>query len=161
MKKTFFTMAVMLFMAAGMQAQLLWKISGNGLERPSYVIGTYHLASVSFIDEIAGVKEALTETDQVYGELNMDVLANADSLALMQQAMTLPEGKTYTVSVDEQQKAERRAVLDINGSCTVRDVLGELNSEVDIVSFHRLIPRMNDIFIKLVGGNDKKEEEQK
>ena len=31
----------------GAQAQLLYKISGNGLTKPSYIVGTYHLAPAS------------------------------------------------------------------------------------------------------------------
>ena len=70
----------------------------------------------------------------------------------------LPAGRSYSISLDDQQKNERRAVLDINSDFTVRDVISELNDEVDIISFRKLIPRMNDIFIKLVGGQNKEEE---
>ena len=70
----------------------------------------------------------------------------------------LPEGSTYTVALDEVQKSERRAVLDVNPDCTVREVISELNPKVDIISFQKLIPRMNDIFIKLVAGQTKKED---
>ena len=80
--------------AVSMNGQLLYKISGNGLEKPSYIIGTHHLANVGFVEKINGVKEALTETDQVYGELKWDALTNPDTLQIMQQKMTLPEGKT-------------------------------------------------------------------
>ena len=102
-KKTLLTIVLALLMGSTMQAQLLWKISGNGLEKPSYIIGTHHLASVAFIDEIAGVKEALTASEQVFGELNMDVMANADSLALMQEAMLLPDGQTLKDVLTPQQ----------------------------------------------------------
>ena len=75
-------------------AQLLYKISGNGLEKPSYIIGTHHLINVGFVNRINGVTEALTETDQVYGELVWDTMTNTDSLKAVQNAMTLPAGKT-------------------------------------------------------------------
>ena len=52
-------------------AQLLYKISGNGLKEASYVVGTYHLAPASFADEIAGMKEAFAAVEQVYGEVDM------------------------------------------------------------------------------------------
>lgn len=74
-------------------AQLLYRVSGNGLDKPSYVIGTHHLASTQFVDKIVGVKEALAATDQVYGELAFETLANPDSMAYLQRAMMLPEGK--------------------------------------------------------------------
>jgi len=72
----------------------------------------------------------------------------------------LPAGRSYSISLDDQQKNERRAVLDINADFTVRDVISELNDEVDIISFRKLIPRMNDIFIKLVAGQNQEEEKQ-
>ena len=69
----------------------------------------------------------------------------------------VPAGRSYSIYLDDQQKNERRAVLDINEGFTPRDVIGELNDEVEIISFRRLIPRMNDIFIKLVGGEKQEE----
>ncbi len=70
------------------QAQLLWKISGNGLEKPSYLIGTHHLAPLSITDSIAGLQEALSSTEQVIGELNMSELQSAEVMQIMQKVMT-------------------------------------------------------------------------
>ena len=94
MKKSIFVAAIALLFAGSVKAQLLWKISGGGLEKPSYVIGSHHLANVSFIDKIAGVKDALTETDQVYGELDMGTMTDTEAMGYMQKAMMLPEGQT-------------------------------------------------------------------
>ena len=87
--------ATMLVLASiGTQAQLLFKISGHGLTSPSYIVGTYHLASVSFVDSIPGIRQAMADTQQTYGELVMSEMFSADSLAIMQQAMMLPNGMT-------------------------------------------------------------------
>ena len=94
MKKVWVIALVLAFTGMTANAQLLYKISGNGLEKPSYIIGTHHLANVGFVEKINGVKEALTETDQVYGELIWDSMTNPDSLKLVQNAMMLPDGKT-------------------------------------------------------------------
>ena len=75
-------------------AQLLYRISGKGLASPSYIVGTYHRAEASFVDSIPGLRKAMADCQQVYGELMMNELFSADSLALMQQAMMLPEGMT-------------------------------------------------------------------
>lgn len=75
-------------------AQLLWKISGNGLIKPSYVVGTYHLAPASFADSIPGLNDALAASEQVFGELDMRNLESTDVVAKMTQAMTLPKGMT-------------------------------------------------------------------
>ena len=94
MKRTLMTIAACVVAAVSMNGQLLYKISGNGLEKPSYIIGTHHLANVGFVEKIAGVKQALTDVDQVYGELKWDALTNTDSLKVLQEAMMLPDGKT-------------------------------------------------------------------
>lgn len=94
MKKILMTIVACSLAAMNVNAQLLYKISGNGLEKPSYIIGTHHLANVGFVEKINGVREALTETDQVYGELVWDSMTNPDSLKLVQNAMLLPDGKT-------------------------------------------------------------------
>lgn len=105
MKRKLMTLAVLLTAAVSVNAQLLYKISGNGLEKPSYIIGTHHLANVGFVEKINGVKEALTETEQVYGEVKWDVMTNPDSLKAMQEKMMLPEGKTLkTILTPEQYK---------------------------------------------------------
>ena len=105
MKRKLMTLAVLLTAAVSVNAQLLYKISGNGLEKPSYIIGTHHLANVGFVEKINGVKEALTETEQVYGEVKWDAMANPDSLKAMQEKMMLPEGQTLkTILTPEQYK---------------------------------------------------------
>lgn len=92
--KQILTLCLAVLLCTGAKAQLLWKVSGNGLSQPSYVIGTYHLADASFADSISGLKAALDATEQVYGEVDMSVMANQDSALKMQQAMLLPEGMT-------------------------------------------------------------------
>lgn len=56
----------------------------------------------------------------------------------------------YTIVSDEENKGVRRAVLEVNKDSKSSEILGELINKVDIVSYKELIPRMNDIFIKLV-----------
>ena len=93
MKKTL-ALVMLLCIALGAQAQLLWKVSDNGLDRPSYVMGTHHLAPLSIKDSIAGMKQAMDETQQVYGELVMENAMKPDMLMKMQQAMMLPADTT-------------------------------------------------------------------
>ena len=93
MKRLFFTLMLMGAVLCA-PAQLLYRISGKNLPTPSYIVGTYHLANVAFVDSIPGIRQAMNDTQQVYGELVMDEMMSPDSLALMQQAMMLPEGMT-------------------------------------------------------------------
>ena len=111
MRKFFITIFFVLFYIVGVHAQLLYKISGNNLPRPSYIIGTHHLANVGFVNKIKGVNDALTNTEQVYGELIWDNMTNADSVAYMKQQMTLPDGKTLKDVLSTEQYAKLNAYL--------------------------------------------------
>ena len=93
MKKVFIAL-ILALTTLGSSAQLLYRISGRGLTSPSYIVGTYHLAPVSFVDSIPGIRKAMADTQQTYGELMMNELFEADSLAMIQQAMMLPDGVT-------------------------------------------------------------------
>lgn len=93
MKKLFTTIALAVT-ALGTQAQLLYQISGKGLQQPSYIVGTYHLAEASFADSIPGIKKALDQCQQVYGEVVMSDMTSPDIIVRIQQAMMLPEGTT-------------------------------------------------------------------
>lgn len=102
---------VLLLTVVGLRAQLLWKISGADLAKPSYVVGTYHLAPVSFADSIPGLAAALDEVEQVYGELDMSELADPAKLMLLQQAMLLPEGQTLTELFTEEELTALNALM--------------------------------------------------
>ncbi len=80
--------AVMMSLAAN--AQVLYKISGNGLKKDSYVIGTVHVMKGSFVDSIPGANRVLNEVEQVCGELDMRYATDKDTALLIIQLMMLP-----------------------------------------------------------------------
>ncbi len=51
---------------------LLWKVTGNGLKKPSYLFGTYHFFSNGFVDTMQAVTNAYAASDAVVGELVID-----------------------------------------------------------------------------------------
>ncbi len=53
-----------------LEKSLLWKISGNGLSQPSYLFGTIHISCDATLP--AKVNDALSKTQQLYLELDMD-----------------------------------------------------------------------------------------
>lgn len=66
-----FTIFISLFSnAQELEKSLLWKISGNGLNKPSYLFGTIHLTCDTSLDE--NTLNALEATEQLYLELDMD-----------------------------------------------------------------------------------------
>ena len=98
--------------ALGASAQLLYRISGRGLASPSYILGTYHLAPVTFVDSIPGLRRAMDECMQTYGELLTSQMANADSVALLQQAMMLPDGMTIDKLLSADEMARLNAYMN-------------------------------------------------
>lgn len=72
---------------------LLWKISGNGLDKPSYLFGTHHLVPISFLDSVPEVVTAFEKSEQTVGELDMGNMA-AMQMQIMGAAM-MPSGVTY------------------------------------------------------------------
>lgn len=95
MKKTILTLLTLVIATFTAHAQLLWKVTGKELTKPSYVLGTFHLADVAFADSIPGLKEALNVSEQVYGELDMrKLLSDPSQVQQMQHAMMLPKDTT-------------------------------------------------------------------
>ena len=85
---------------------LLWKISGNKLEQPSYLFGTHHLVPLSFLDSIAGLDQAFMATEQTIGELDMNNLGELQMELMM--ASLMPEGESY----DDLMNEDDRNLLD-------------------------------------------------
>lgn len=132
-------------------AQLLYKISGNGLKSPSYIVGTYHLAPASFADEIAGMSDAFAAVEQVYGEV--DMLSAQSSQMAMVQAMMLPEGKYVSDMFSEEEMERINAYvrgamgMDLNHPM-LRDQLGRMRPSVlamqlGLLEFMKITPNFN------------------
>lgn len=51
---------------------LLWKISGNGLEKPSYLFGTIHMICAGDAVLSANMKKAISNADEIYLEVDLD-----------------------------------------------------------------------------------------
>lgn len=87
--------AIMLTLSIlGINAQLLYKISGKDIKKPSYIVGTFHVAPASFVDSIPGLRAAMDETEQVCGELDMKDMMSPEGIQKMMAAMMLEGDKT-------------------------------------------------------------------
>jgi uncharacterized protein YbaP (TraB family) len=53
---------------------LLWKISGNGIEKPSYLFGTIHMLCADDAVLSSNMQKAIRDCDEVYFEVDMDNL---------------------------------------------------------------------------------------
>lgn len=102
--------ALMSLMGGG-NAQLLYKISGNGLEKPSYIVGTYHLAPGNFADSIPGLKDAFASCKQIYGELDMQDALSNENRDKLEKAQILPEGTTLSSLLTKEQMDRVNALM--------------------------------------------------
>ena len=115
------------------QAQILYRISGNGLETPSYIVGTYHLAPASFADSIPGMKTAIEGTQQVCGELDMMDAFKPENAARLMQSQMLPEGTTLSsLLTSEQLERLNKLLLEEMGS--------NLNDEAFAAQIDKMTP---------------------
>ena len=96
MKKLFLSLLLAFVSVVVCNAQLLYRISHKSLDKPSYVVGTYHLAPATFIDSISGAKAVLDAVDVVCGEVVMSEMESRENQKKVQQAMMLPDGKSLT-----------------------------------------------------------------
>jgi uncharacterized protein YbaP (TraB family) len=95
----FFTLCSMQSIAQGDKTNtLLWEISGNGLQQPSYLFGTIHMICKEdfLISEI--VKQKFNSSKQVYLELDMD---DPQLQVTMMQQMQLPDKETLKNKLGE------------------------------------------------------------
>ena len=96
-------LVALMSLMGGVNAQLLYKISGNGLEKPSYIVGTYHLAPGNFADSIPGLKDAFASCKQIYGELDMQDALSNENRDKLEKAQLLPEGTTLSSLLTKEQ----------------------------------------------------------
>lgn len=94
MKKLLILTTALLLFLSGTNAQILYKISGKGLNKPSYIVGTHHITPSTFADSISGMSQVMEDVSQVYGEVVMSDLSKPATTRLIQKLMYLPEGKT-------------------------------------------------------------------
>lgn len=111
MKKTALTLVFILTLAFGADAQILWKVSGNGIERPSYLLGTHHIAPVAILDTLTGFTDALQSVDKIYGELVMADASSAASQQKMAMAAMAPADSTLSKVLTPAQMDSVTAVL--------------------------------------------------
>lgn len=96
-------LVALMSLMGGVNAQLLYKISGNGLEKPSYIVGTDHLAPGNFADSIPGLKDAFASCKQIYGELDMQDALSDENRDKLEKAQLLPEGTTLSSLLTKEQ----------------------------------------------------------
>ena len=80
---------------------LLWRISGNGLQHDSYLLGTMHNVHRTFLDTISGFRKAFKEAKQVAVECDLFTAESDRSSKSKEEQLKdyifMPKDTTYTM----------------------------------------------------------------
>ena len=121
-------------------------------EGATIILSTHNMESVEELcDNIALIDKShvvitggVDEIRHKYGNNNVELVYTSDA------SLESSEGLFEVIS-DEDQAGRRTAVLSLEKGVTTNQALADIISQdVMVNSFKELIPRMNDIFIKLV-----------
>lgn len=75
-------------------AQLLWKVSGNKLKYPSYLLGTHHFMPLSLCDTLNGFEKAFRSSKQFYGEVSFVDSASRETFNSIPKMELLPKDQS-------------------------------------------------------------------
>lgn len=94
-------------------AQLVWKISGNGIQKPSYILGTHHGCPFNYCDSIPGLMNAFDKVDNIIGEINMIEFSEMSPVRMqkMQAMMMMPADTSLLSLFNEEETAKVNAWL--------------------------------------------------
>ena len=103
MKKITIITALFFIAIVTANAQFIFRISGSGLEKPSFMFGSMHVLSGDLLDSIPAFLEAENQCQQLYAEI--DVTDSQQKQAIQeqgQQLLMLPDGKTIADVLGEE-----------------------------------------------------------
>lgn len=139
MKKIALTLLLVLTGMTGLEAQILWKISGNGLDRPSYLLGTHHVAPLSVLDSLPGFPGILASVDKVYGEMDMALAQSPAGQQTMAMAAMAPADSTLSRVLTPAQADSLTVMLQ-----------RYMGPQVSAAAFEHLRPAMVSTLISMV-----------
>lgn len=89
-------------------AQLLWKISGNGIKKPSYIVGSHHACAFQYCDSIPGLMKAFEKVDYVIGEYDMvkSQQMTPEETMKLKSMMMMPADTSFASLFAEDEKAK-------------------------------------------------------
>jgi len=93
-------------------SSLLWKISGKGLQQPSYIFGTFHIMCKSDFTISPALEAKIKTAKQFYGELDMD---DPGMQMTLMTKMRLQETSLAKLLGDEDYKAVSDSFKSITG----------------------------------------------
>lgn len=98
MKKLFSILFLFLVVSVFSQNSLLWKIEGNGLQKPSYLFGTVHMICKNEFQMSDKLQKAINSSEQAYFEIDM---GNPNFMSEMQANMMGDKSITSQISKED------------------------------------------------------------
>ena len=136
-------------------AQLLYKISHKDLDKPSYIVGTYHLAPATFVDSIPGARAALNAVEMVCGEVVMSEMESKENEKKVMEAMMLPDDKSLAdvLTADEMQRLNdyMSEVMGMNlENPILKSQMGKMtpmaiSTQLQLVQYMKNTPKFNPL----------------
>lgn len=108
MKKFILSLTLLCGCVLGSQAQLLYKVSKDSSDvKPSYIVASNRLINpMGTITQVSELRDAMTDTDQMYFEVNKAAYANS-----LKDAKKLENGKTLLSLLTPAQQTKLNAFL--------------------------------------------------
>ena len=160
MKKIFLSLFLAFASIVVCNAQLLYKITHKNLDKPSYIVGTYHLAPASFVDSIPGARAALEAVEVVCGEVVMSEMESKENEKKVKEAMMLPDGKSLAdvLTADEMQRLNdyMTKIMGMNlENPILKSQMGKMtpmaiSTQLQLVQYMKNTPKFNPL--KLIDG---------
>lgn len=166
--KEFILSFVVLFAALSSNAQILYKVSGNGAKGESYVMGTHHLAPLSILDSIEGFETAIKSVDAVYGEIEQSEMNSpATQQKMMAIAMAPADSTLSKVFTKEQFDSINNIITKYSGGQATLNMFEPMkpalvSQQIALLMNMQAIPGFNpmqqlDTQVQLLGAQNGKE----
>ncbi len=117
---------------------LLWKITGNGLKKPSYLLGTIHLIPKDQLKFSEGTYDALASADRVTFEIDMKEMTNIMAQFSLMTKAFMAGGKTLRNLLPPEDYTFVKEKLDAQGMPSA------------------MLERMKPLFLSTLFGSDEK-----
>lgn len=154
MRKILFLLVVFALISVSADAQFLFRVSGNGLKKPSYLFGTIHTLPGSLLDSIPSYQKAEAKCQQLFAEMDItDQQKKNEFINSGQEALMLPDSMTiYDLLTPEQlellktvmAKQTRELIMarttDEEAKARMTDEKFYLSAEVSLEQMKHLMP---------------------
>lgn len=110
-KKLISSLLALTIGAASINAQLLWKVTGNEVKDATYLFGTHHLAPISMLDSVTGFSDALASVSGVIGEIDMSTATDPANMQTIMSMSMAPADSLLTMVLTTERIDSVNAVL--------------------------------------------------